>query len=153
MHRRCTLLLVTLVSTASFAAVSAGPAAAGEQLTKKELQQEANQFCEVANTALGEAFAAVFEGLPENVELPSEAVEAAVDAGLPIFREVLDAVDRLDGPSAFEKKVDKMLDQYRAVADDIEDDPTLAFDEADIWVKPDKVAKRLGLDDCIQGDA
>ncbi len=70
---------------------------------------------------------------------------------MPIFREMLDAVEGLEGPPAFEKKVDKLLDQYRAVADDIEDDPALVFDES-IWEKPDKVAKRLSVRDCVQAD-
>jgi hypothetical protein len=78
----------------------------------------------------------------------------AADGALPIFRTSLDDIEDLEGPSAYEKKVDKLLDQYRAVADDIENDPAIAFsseDENDIWAKADKQAKKLGLRDCRQG--
>jgi hypothetical protein len=145
--------LIGAFAVGAFAAFSsAGAAGAGEQLTKKEFRAQANQFCETASVALGVVFNDAFADLPEGQALPQAALEAAIATALPIFRQSLDAVEGLEGPEAFEKKVDKMLDQYRAAADEIEDDPQLAFvDDDAIWTKPDKAAKKLGLEDCVQG--
>ncbi len=151
MRQGTKLAMATLLSVGLTAAFT-GVAGAGEELTKKEFQREADDICETAGQELGAVFGEVFAGIPEDVEPPAGAIEEAVGRALPIFREALDDIEALDGPSGYEKKVDKMVDQYAAVADDIEEDPGIAFGEEDIWRKPDKQAKKLGLRSCVQDE-
>jgi hypothetical protein len=146
---RATSALLTLgLATAAFA----GVAAAGE-LSKKEYKAEINDLCVTANEDLGVVFEEVFGELVGEDEEPSpEQQQAAADGGLPIFRQMLDDIADLDGPKALEKKVDKLVDGYRDVADQIEEDPAVVFsaDAEDPFVKLDKKARKLGLDDCVQ---
>jgi hypothetical protein len=148
-RRRSAWVLSVLVGSACVALI-AGSAAAGEPLTRKAFQKQANDLCRTGNIAIGQVFNDTFKGVEAGKELPPELIAVAADAAVPILRDTLDRVEDLDGPAAFEQRVDKMLGQYRAVADDIEDDPELILSEDDLFVKPDIVAKRLGLRRCVQ---
>jgi hypothetical protein len=146
---RATTALLTLgLATAAFA----GVAAAGE-LSKKEYKAEINDICATGNEDLGEVLEEVFAEGGEDEELTPEQQQAAADAALPIFRQMLDDIEDLDGPKSLERKVDKLVDGYRDVADEIEDDPAVVFsaDAEDPFAKPDKQAKKLGLKKCVQG--
>jgi len=145
---RATTVLLTLgLATAAFASV----AAAGE-LSKKEYKAEINDHCATANEELGVVFDEVFGEFEEGEELSPEQIQEAADRALPIFRQLLDAVEEFEGPSRLEKKVGKLVDQYRDVADDIEENPEIAFSgDEDPFEKADKRAEKLGLDECAQG--
>lgn len=143
-----TALLTLGLATAAFA----GTAAAGGELSKKEYKAEINDRCVTANEDLNAVFEEIFTDFEE--EPTPEQQQAAADAGLPIFRQMLDDIEDLDGPNALKKKVDKLVDGYRDVADQIEDDPSIVFssdpDAEDPFAKPDKQAKKLGLEECAQ---
>jgi hypothetical protein len=149
LRTRATTAVLTLgVATAAFA----GAAFAGE-LSKKEYKAEINGVCETANEELEVVFDEVFSGLGED-EVPSPSQqEAAAEGALPIFRQMLDDIEDLDGPNPLEKKVGKLVDGYRDVADEIEDDPAVVFgaDSENPFAKPDKRAEKLGLEECVQG--
>jgi hypothetical protein len=148
---RWSVLICAVLLTITAVVASVGPAGAGGRLTKKAFRAQANALCRDANVEIGQVFDDALDELPGPGELPPELRRAVRDGALPIFREMLDRVEGLDGPAAFERQVDGMLDGYRAVADDIEDDPRLAISEDPIWRRPDRAAKRLGLRQCVQG--
>jgi hypothetical protein len=150
MRRRRFLILAGLLASTALAVGAAGPAAAGEGLTKSAFRKEANTLCKIAYDAIAEVFENTFAGATPSVDLPPEQIAAAANGAVLLFRGMLDRVEALDGPAAYERKVDRMLDQYRVVAADIEDDPQIIFDEGGIFGKPDKVAARLGLRGCVQ---
>ncbi|MBA2327417.1 MAG: hypothetical protein H0V95_12355 [Actinobacteria bacterium] len=151
MRRASTLTTTALLTLGLATAAFAGVAAAGE-LSKKEYKAEINDVCVSANEDLGVVFEEVFADLEEDEEPSPEQQQAAADDALPIFRQMLDDIEDLDGPKALKKKVDKLVDGYRDVADEIEDDPEIVFsaDAEDPFVKLDKQAAKLGLDDCVQ---
>jgi hypothetical protein len=145
---RATTALLTLgLATAAIA----GVAAAGE-LSKKEYKAEINDICAAGNEDLGEVLEEVFAEGGEDEELTPEQQQAAADAALPIFRQMLDDIEDLDGPKALENKVGKLVDGYRDVADEIEEDPAVVFsaDAEDPFAKLDKQARKLGLRKCAQ---
>ena len=150
--RRFRALVTVLIVSGLAALAFGGVASAGEQLSKKEYKAEINDLCVAANEDLNAAFEEIFTDFEE--EPTPEQQQAAADAGLPIFRQMLDDIEDLDGPDALKKKVDKLVDGYRDVADQIEDDPSVVFsadpDAEDPFVKPDKQARKLGLDECAQ---
>jgi hypothetical protein len=151
MRRRHRFGPITVVLAGFVLAVPlAGQVAAGEDLTKKAFQRRANDLCGAGNRAIGEVFNSTFEGVDPDDELPPALIQLAADGALPILRDMLDRVGDLEGPPAFEKKVGRMLDQYRAVADDIEADPQRIVTEDDLFERPDKAARRLGLRRCVQ---
>ena len=150
--RRARALVIVLIAIGFATAAFGGIAGAGEGLSKKEYRAEANDICATANEELGAVFEEVFGDFEEDQVPTAEQQRAAADAALPIFRQMLDDIEDLDGPSTLEKKVGKLVDGYRDVADEIEADPAVAFgpEAEDPFVKPDKQAKKLGLDDCVQ---
>jgi hypothetical protein len=149
MRRARTLVTAALLTLGLATAAFAGVAAAGE-LSKREYKGEINDLCETAEDDLGVVFEEVFAGLEEDEEPSPEQQQAAADGGLPILRQMLDDIEDLDGPKALKKKVDKLVDGYRDVADQIEEDPAVVFsaDAEDPFAKLDKKARKLGLDDC-----
>jgi len=145
----------TLLSVGLATAAFAGVASAGEELSKKEFQKGANAICKVANEGIEAAFiAAGFseETFSEDTGPTAEQIQAAVAGAAPIFRAALDEISALEGPSAYQKKVDKLLDQYNKVVDVVEEDPVSSFSEdgPDPFAKPNKQAKKLGLKQCVQ---
>jgi len=151
MHRARTLVTSALLALGLVTAAFAGVAAAGE-LSKKEYKAEINEICATANEDIGAVFDEVFGDFEEGEELSPDEIQAAADGALPIFRQLLDDVEDLDGPKSLKKKVGKLVDQYRDVADEIEEDPEIAFTgDDDPFAKADKQAEKLGLDECAQG--
>ena len=143
------LVVCLLISTAAGVTL-AQSASAGEHLTRKAFQKEANQVCQVAYDAIAKVFENTLGGVGSGDSLPPERIAAAANGALFVFRGSLDRIEGLDGPAAYEKQVDRMLDQYRVVADRIEHDPQIIFDDRGIFGKPDNVARRLGLRRCVQ---
>lgn len=143
-----TALLIFGLATATFA----GVAAAGE-LSKKEYKAEINDVCQGAGQELGAALEEIYADVEEGETLTPEQISDAADAALPIFRQLLDDVEEVEGPSRLERKVGKLVDQYREIADEIEEDPALVFgeDAEDPFAKADKQAEKLGLEECVQG--
>lgn len=151
--RRLRTRATTAVLTLGLATVAfAGVAAAGE-LSKKEYKAEINEVCATANEELGAVLEEVFAEGGEDEELTPEQQQAAADAALPIFRQMLDDIEDVDGPKSLEKRVDKLVDGYRDVADEIEEDPAVVFgaESENPFAKPDKRAEKLGLEECVQG--
>jgi hypothetical protein len=151
MRRARTLLTTALLTLGLATAAFAGVAAAGE-LSKSDYKREINDLCVSANEDLDGVFEEVFADLEEDEEPSPEQQQAAADGALPIFRQVLDDIEDLDGPKALEKKVGKLVDGYRDVADEIEEDPAVVFsaDAEDPFAKLDKQARKLGLKKCAQ---
>jgi hypothetical protein len=153
MRRSALRITTTLLSLGLATAAFAGAAGAGEQLTKKEFVKQANATCETATEGISSAFAAALDGLAPNSQPPPEeaqaALAAAVAGAVPIFRTALAEIEALDGPNVFEKKVDRLLDEYAADLDDVEADPMLAVGE-ELFTRPDRRARRLGMKECIQ---
>jgi hypothetical protein len=147
--RRFTALSTTVMTLAVATAAFAGVAAAGEQLSKKQFLKEGNAICKSANQEIDAVFEQV---LGDSTAEPTDEQFAAAAAGaIPIFRTALDDVEGLQGPASLEKQVDKLIGQYRDVADDIEADPASAFSpETDVFAKADKLAKKVGLKTCAQ---
>lgn len=152
MRRVRTLVPAALLTLGLATAAFAGVAGAGGELSKSEYKAEINDVCATANEDLGAVFEEVFAELEEGDEPTPEQQQAAADGALPIFRQMLDDIGDLDGPKALDKKVDKLVDGYRDVADEIEDDPAVVFsaDAKDPFKKLDKQAKKLGLTECAQ---
>ena len=148
--RRGTRLLAVLLASTALGVGLTGPVAAGVQLTEKQFKRDTNLLCRATYVAITQVFEDAFQGVVSGDALPSEQVAAAANDALQLLRAMLDRIEALDGPVAYEKKVDRMLDQYRAVADRIEDDPQIIFDEGGIFGKPDNAAARLGLRRCVQ---
>ena len=149
MHR--VRVAAAVLSVGIVGAAFASPAGAGERLTKKEFRQEANSICEAGNVALGAVFDAAFGEFSSLSEVPEQVLADAVQEAVGLFRDALDDVEEVEGPAAFDKKVDKVLDRYRDTADEIADDPERAFSDEDIWAQADKAARKLGLRECVQG--
>lgn len=149
MRGRSRLLAVLLVSTA-LGVGPIGPAGAGEALTKKQLQTSANLLCRATYVAITQVFEDAFQGVGSGDALPPERVATAANDAVQLLRTMLDRIEDLDGPAAYDKKVHRMLDQYRVVTRAIVDDPQIIFDDAGIFGKPDKAAVRLGLRRCVQ---
>lgn len=151
MRRARTLLTAALLTLGLATAAFAGVAAAGE-LSKSEYKSEINDLCVSANEDLDVVFEEVFADLEEDQEPSPEQQQAAADGALPIFRQMLDDIEDLDGPKTLEKKVGKLVDGYRDVADEIEEDPAVVFsaDAEDPFTKLDKQARKLGLRKCAQ---
>lgn len=62
-------------------------------------------------------------------------------------------IETLQGPAALEQKVDTFLDRFNAVVDEFEADPQAAFAEelsGYPFAKPDKLARKIGLNECVQ---
>ncbi|HUF84930.1 MAG TPA: hypothetical protein VMQ81_10105 [Acidimicrobiia bacterium] len=151
MRRVRTLATTGLLTLGLATAAFAGVAAAGE-LSKKEYKAEANQICEDAGDEIDAIFETAFEGVESEEDIDPAAFEAAINEAIPVFREAIDDIGGLEGPSALERKVDKLLDQYSEVVDEIEDDPQGAFEsDEDPFEAADKRARKLGLRRCAQG--
>lgn len=148
--RRSSRLLVVLLLSIALVVGLTGPAGAGVHLTEKQFRRDANLLCRATNVAITQVFEDAFKDVGSGAALPPDQIAAAATGAVQLLRTMLDRVEQLDGPAAFEKQVDRMLDQYRAVTDRIEDDPQIIFDEGGIFGKPDKVAARLGLRRCVQ---
>jgi len=149
---RVTKLVITIVTIGLATAVFAGAAGAGSTLSKKEYLKQGNSICKGANQQLNAFFEEFFKGFKEG-DVPSpDQQRQAVDGAIPIFTTAIDAVEALEGPPAFDKKIGKLLDQYRAVLDKIDADPSVAFGQnaKDPFAKPNKLAKKLGLKECAQ---
>ncbi|MGQ0805845.1 MAG: hypothetical protein ACT4PI_18570, partial [Actinomycetota bacterium] len=119
MRRARTLATTALLTLGLATAAFAGVAAAGE-LSKKEYLAEANQVCEDAGDEIDAIFEEAFEGVESEEDIDPAAFEAAILEAVPVFRQAIDDIDALEGPSSLEKKVDKVLDQYSEVIDEIE---------------------------------
>jgi hypothetical protein len=149
--RRSTTFFTATVLTLGLTAVGfAGVAAAAEQLSQKEFLKQGNTICKGATKEINAVFERVFAGLGKNEQPTPEAQQAALDGAVPIFRGALDEIDALKGPAGLEKKVVKLLDQYNAVVDGFEADPQTAFGDANPFAKPDKLARKIGLKQCVQ---
>jgi hypothetical protein len=145
-----TRVLTSLLAVGLVVAIFAAPAVAGEQLTKKEFRREANAICETATEEIDAAFETVLGGLPQGEE-PSDADAAtAVGEAVDSFRSALSEIEGLQGPPAFEKKVDKLVTAFETAADKIEADPGIIFDGPDPFPSGNRRARALGLDDCVQ---
>jgi hypothetical protein len=145
-----TPFLLTLgLATAAFA----GVAAAGE-LSKKEYKAGVNDICAAFAEERDAAFGEAFEGLDETEEPSPEQLAAALDTVIPIFREALGGIEELDGPNSLEKKVNKVVDQYRDILEAIEADLDVVTgeDAEDPFAAADKQARKLGIGDCAQGE-
>ncbi len=152
MRRARALTVAAVLALGLVGTAFAGIAGAGGDLSKKEYLKEINSICADNNDDLNAIFEEAFAGLDENEEPPPEAIEAAVNQAIPVFRGALDDIEALEGPSTLDKKVDKLVDEYRAVVDDIEEDPVGSFEGKDPFTKVDKKAKKLGLKQCAQSD-
>jgi hypothetical protein len=151
MRRSATVLTATGLTLGFATAGFVGVATAGEQLSKQQFLKAGNSICKVANQGIDAVFEqADLGGLDGNTELQTAAAKAAVGSALPILRAALDEIDGLDGPASLEKKVDKLLDQFNAIVDDLEADPQSAVTQDDPFAKPNKVARKLGLKECDQ---
>jgi hypothetical protein len=124
-------------------------AASGEALSKKAYLSAANGVCKTTNKALETIFSKAFKGAGNDG--PSDAqVEAAAQEAVPVLRDGLDKVDDLEGPTAVDQKVGKVLDAYRKALDKIEADPNGAFEKGDPFAKADKAAAKAGIKECAQ---
>jgi hypothetical protein len=146
-------LTVTLATVGLTAAGFAGVAAAGEQLSKKQFLKEANAACKEMYKAIDANFEEHFAGF-EADEQPSPAqIEVGIAGAVEIFHAAATDIEALEGPAALEQKVDKFLEQFNTVVEEFDADPQSAFAEELIgypFAKPDKVARRIGLKECVQ---
>jgi hypothetical protein len=151
---RFTKLVVTIVTLGLASAAFAGIAGAGSTLSKKEYLKEGNTICKAANVELNAIFDEVFADFDENDVLTDEQAQDLADRVVPIFDQALDDIDALEGPAALDKKVGKVLDEYRSITAEVQADPSIAFspDSPDPFVEVDKKAKKIGLKACGQGD-
>ena len=104
----------------------------------------------MARSSTGESTCGPFEGSGDDGPTDAE-VKAAARAAVPVLRGGLDKIDDLEGPTAVDKKVGKVLDAYRKVLDKVEDDPNGAFKNEDPFTKADKAARKAGIKECTQG--
>ena len=144
--------LVTSIATVGIATAAFAGVASAHELSKKQYLKQGNGVCKTTNNDLGAVFEEAFAGLGQNDQPSPEQIATAVSGAVPIFRQGLDDLEALEGPSALDKKVDKLVDQYRDAIDAVEADPASAFDEdgPEVFRKPDKQAKKLGLKECAQ---
>ena len=148
------LRTVTAALTCGVATLAlSGVAAAGGELSKSEYRSEVNDICTSFNADRDAAFEEHFAGLDEEDVPSDEQVDAVLADVLPLFRDALDEIEALEGPKATEKKVNKAVDAYRDTLDAIEEDPDVVFgeDAEDPFVDADKLAKKAGIEDCVQG--
>lgn len=152
--RRPAVFFAATAVTVGFAATGfAGVAAAGEQLSKKQFFKEANATCKKAYRAIEANFEELFAGLEEDEEPSPAQIEAGVAGLVEIFQGVATDIEALQGPATVEQKVDTFLDRFNAVVDEFEADPQSAFAEelsGYPFAKPDKLARKIGLKECVQ---
>ena len=148
---RVTKVMVTIAAIGLATAAFAGVASAHEQ-SKKQYLKQGNAVCKAANKELDTFFGELFKDFTQDQVPTAEQQRQAADGAIPIFSKALDDVEALEGPPALDKKVDKLLDQYRAVVEKIDADPSIVFSEnsQDPFAKLDKQAKKLGLQQCGQ---
>jgi hypothetical protein len=156
---RRAFLIATAVTTAGFVLfglLSFGllaAARAGDVLTKKQFLEAANATCEDAYQAIDAALEEQFAGLGENAEPSAAQIEAGVASIVEILRTAAAEVKALVGPPALERKVKRFLRQFRAVVGKFVADPQAAFAEelsGYPFAKPDRLARKIGLDACVQ---
>jgi hypothetical protein len=140
---------ISLVTVGIVVAGLGVSAASGDALSKKAYLSAANGVCKTTNKALEAVFTKAFEGTGDNGPTDAEVEDAAREA-VPVLRDGLDKIDDLEGPTAVDKKVGKVLDAYRKVLDKIEDDPNGAFKNEDPFAKADKAARKAGIKECTQ---
>lgn len=158
MRRTRTLVTTALLTLGLVTAVFAGAASAGEELSKKEYLKEGNKICKQANDDVNAIFDEAFAGIdfPESGQPPPEAagaIEMGIAAAAPVFQAALAEIDALEGPRALEQKVQKLIEQYTAVLEDVVADPQqLLTEEDDPFERLDKRARKLGLKACDDND-
>jgi hypothetical protein len=154
MRRSGIFFIATVVVTAGLPASGfAGVAAAEELLDKKQFVKAANARCKKMHKAIDANFEEQFAGLEEDAEPSPAQVEAGVARLIEILGGAATDVEALQGPAALEEKVDAFLDRFNAVVDKFETDPQSAFAEelsGYPFAKPDKIARRIGLKECVQ---
>jgi hypothetical protein len=141
-------VLVGLLSFGLFAA-----ARAGDTLTKKQFLEAANATCEDAYRAIDAALEEQFADVGENAAPSAAQIEAGVASVVEILRDAAAEVNALVGPPALERKVKRFLSRFRAVVGEFEADPQGAFAEelsGYPFAKPDRLARKIGLDACVQ---
>lgn len=152
MRRPAKFFIVTLVTVALTATAIAG-AAADEQFSKKYFLKQANAVCKKAWKAIDANFAEKLAGLEANDEPSPAQIEAGVVGLVKILRAAATKVEALQGPASLERKVNTFLDRFNVVVDAFYADPQSAFAEelsGYPFAKPDKLARRIGLKDCVQ---
>ena len=154
MRRSAIFFIATVVATSGLTAAGlAGVAAADELLNKKEFLKQANAICKKMHKAIDEAVEEQFAGLEEDAEPSPAQIEAGVAAFIVTWRGAAADVEALQGPITLEKKVDAFLDRFNAVVDTFEANPQATFAEELTgypFAKPDKVARKIGLRECLQ---
>lgn len=137
----------TLVTVGVVVAGVGVSAASGETLNKKAYLKAANAVCTTTNKSLSAVFG---KTIGSNAQPSDAQVAAAIGEAVPIFRKGLDDIDALEGPSALDKKIGKVLAAYSDVLDKIEADPKGAFGKSDPFAKVDKLARKAGIKECVQ---
>ena len=156
-HRRGTALLVALSLVGAVGLVGSAGASVAEKkkpLTKKAFIKEADKICLQGNTLVEE----IFDEQPDLA--PGEEPDAAFfeafweEAG-PVLQQEVDSVDALNEPKADKKKIKKMLDALQDGIDEINDDPSLLFeqDSLDPFDKASQLAQDYGFKVCGADDA
>jgi hypothetical protein len=150
------VIVFTTSLTAACVLALAGPAGAGTnelELTSKEFRQSANETCADAYADINDVFEEELAGL-QGGESPSEAqVEAAIGSVVEILDAAATEIRALVGPPAFERKVERFINQFDTVVARFEDDPKGMFEEELTgypFKKPDRTARKLGLARCVQ---
>jgi hypothetical protein len=144
------IAVVTLGFTVSGVAAAA---AADEPLSKKQFLREANATCKKMYKAVDANFEKQFAAVEEDEEPSPAQIEVAIARLVDLFRGAAADIEALRGPAALERNVDSFLDRFNAIVDQFEADPQSAFAEevnGYPFAKPDKLARKIGLKECIQ---
>jgi hypothetical protein len=144
-------LLIVAVAAGFATATVTTSAGAGSTLSKKQYLKTGNKICKAGDMEL-EALFGNLVAVDGSDELTPEQTEEIFARFPQILRNVFDDVEALEGPAPLDKKVDALLDKYRAVVDDVETDPESVSgeDAADPFAKLHKKMRRLGLTACAR---
>ena len=144
--------LGTIVLACGLVTFAFGGVALAGELSKSEYLDEINSICADANEEIATIFEEAFADLPED-ELPDpeEFAEVIQEEIVPVFEDALDEAEDVNGPRSTERKVKRLIDDYRDVVSDIEDDPEILLGDEDPFEEADEGAADLGLDECAQG--
>lgn len=141
--------LVVLAATVAGCGGGDDSDTSGDSLTKAEFIKQGDAICEKANEQ-SEAEAEKFA--KENdfkLERPTkEQLEEAVSEILvPNFKRQVADLKALGVPEGDEEQVEEMISSLETAADEIEDDPSLVFEEQ-VLKEPAQLAKDYGFEVC-----
>jgi len=116
-------------------------------LSEQKWRKQGNAICKQTNKELNEIGNEVFADLGPDERPSDEQATAFVEQFVPAIEGAVSSIDALNEPKSVKKDLKKLKTAVAQALDTLEADPTSIVNE-DLFLKVDKIAKKLGLKEC-----